>query len=205
MAIAGTAVVLAVISGVAFLFAIKKNIPTGDWLAEIRAGTIILDDETKKVVEVRNEDVVLIKNHPYFGVRYQFLCISNEQSIQVSVHPLTENPKVRDITCVLDLKIEANSCSGLQTLFDYLRLNDVWEVRVYEEFRSLVKGEIVWDTPAKSMLHDFCNAHSRSLSELFNPFRKEQQEEFKRLVHTYFDPLLAQSGIKIESCQFRVG
>lgn len=199
-----SSIVIGVVAVIAFLCGRTMDVPTGDWLAKVRAGTIVLDKETRKVVEVQVEDVVLLKNHPIFGERYQFLVLDDKQGFSTTVHPVTENPKVRDITCRLVLKIKERSCQNLQALFDFLHLHKMWKVGRDSGFTHLGETEVVWETPAVSMLYDFCNAHSRELSDLFNPLRKDQVERFESMVHDYFDPLLAHSGVEIESCEFLV-
>lgn len=196
--------VVGTITIIVFLGGLGQDIPTGDWLTEVEAGTIILDKENRKVVEVQNEDVILTRSHPIFNERYQSLTINERQCVSVTVHPMTGNPKVRNITCKLILKVKEMSCENLQVLFDFLHLHEMWRVGRDYGSKYLGKTEVVWEDPVQSMLYDFCNAHSRELSELFNPMRKEQQEQFQKLVHVYFDPLLANSGLEIKSCSFLV-
>lgn len=195
---AASCVVVAIVI-VGFLLALSDSVPTGKWLIEVQGGTIVLDKETNKIVEVQNKNVVLRKSHPIFNEKYQFLTINPSQEIGITIHQLKEK-KVNNIHCRLTLKIKEVNCQGFQVLFDFLVRKKMWRVDSVDGGKT----EIIWQRPVRGMLYDFCNTHSFQLSELFNPMREEQQERFEIIMHSYFDPLLDESGIEITSCRFSV-
>ena len=192
---------------VCFLCALPEVAPIEKWLKEVPRGTIVFNQQTKKIEEVLDEDIGLFKTHPVFGSGYRLLSISDIENISFTVHAVTSNPKVRHVTCSLELEIRGRDIETLQAVFDFLGTNEMFKLGRpgrydYDVYRE---NEIVWETSVMSLLYDFCNFHSRELSELFNPLKKEQRIRFEEMVHLFFDPLLSQSGIQVRNCWFSIG
>jgi len=59
-----------------------------------------------------------------------------------------------------------------------------------------------YDDAVRSMLYDFCEEYSQDLSRLFNPYRQEQQEEYKNLLLPWIAPRLAAMGLIATDASF---
>lgn len=88
-----------------------------------------------------------------------------DESVRMSVSPITENPKVRGLTYEVTVEILGSSES-------YLVLQEVTEG----------KGIRHW---LKDQLFEFNEAHSRDLAKFYNPLDEDQQDEFEEMVRSF--------------------
>jgi hypothetical protein len=190
-----------IVSTVIYFNVKESAVPFGKWLMEIEAGTIVFDQKTGKIEGVLTQNVGLFKDHFVFGERYLFLKITEVCDAAITVHPITSNPKVRNITCHLVLRIRGQDEKNLQKVFDFVNSYNMWRVGNTD---YLGRSIVIWTDPIQSLLCDFVNTCSSELSDLYNPWKEDRQDKFGRLVHTYFDPFLDESGIEIKGCSFSV-
>ncbi len=170
------------------------------FVTKLRAGTVIYSKITQKVEEVLDKVTYLRDTHPVLGESYLVTRIAESGSLRIVAHPVTSNPKVRDIICQLQLKVMEETVAGFQRVIHFAGEDKFG--RAYLSQPSYCESGLGWGDAVKSLLYDFIEVHSRDLAELYNPLNKEHQERFARLVHGFFDQRLAESGLTIESCTF---
>lgn len=101
----------------------------------------------------------------------------------MTAHPITENPKVREIHYTINVG-PGNDLASLERL----RQSGLWN-------RS-------WETLVRRHLFDFNEQRSRELAVFSNPLRDEQQDGFEKLVHRYLATHLAPLGLEVRQARF---
>lgn len=110
-------------------------------------------------------------------------CAAEQINIPMSLNPITDNPKVRQLHYVVGIETAGTP------------------VRALELEKVLYK----WRTAERFVffhLFNFNEAMSRELGKLFNPIDEGQQEGFRTMLGSYLRPHLVGTGISFKSAGF---
>jgi hypothetical protein len=170
------------------------------FVIRLNAGTIIYDEVAGSIRELLDKDTFFRDKNPVFNKdNYRIISVaSNNYDQTLTVHPVTANPKVRDITCSLSLGLIEETITGFGQVIKFIGLT-----KIGSDWYSN-RQRFNWDVFTKSLLYDFAEACSKELAELYNPLNEEQQERFKKLIQGFVKPRLVGSGLKIDSCSFSI-
>jgi hypothetical protein len=158
-------------------------------VAKICRGSILVLREGQKtrVMKIFEKDEFFMRKDKIFFKPLEMIDIPVIGTARITVHPITENPKIRNISCCV--KVIANrEIAVLQQLID------VWGI----------ENTSSWEKKIQSFLYDFAEKFSIQLGKFFNPMNNEQQEEFERMVHDFFDGKILSAGLVIKSASFDI-
>ncbi len=161
---------------------------------------IIIYDKAKgnlRVIRVLDRVIFVRDNHPFLSDLFKLFVMYERHGGEVTVHPVTANPKVRDITCYLCLKVEAMTVENLNRVIRFVGFDHLGFAYSWSESADL-------SDVARSLLYDFAEAYSRDLGTLFNPLNEDQQARFKEWLTAFVNPKLAGSGLVVDSCSFSI-
>ncbi|MFH0815150.1 MAG: hypothetical protein V1902_03700 [Candidatus Falkowbacteria bacterium] len=143
-------------------------------------------DEQGKVVDV---NVPLAWNYDNC-VNYT----ASPKPISTVVKPITENPKVREVHYTVAFE-EVDVKKFVEA---------VVAMAPYDGQMSHEQFEARYLRLVKLVVYDFNDAHSKELSEFYNPLRTEQQAAFLDLLKKYLDPKLAEVGLAVKAVTWDV-
>ncbi len=116
---------------------------------------------------------------------YEMVALNRKFSVNASLHPITNNPKVRDLNYSVTIELEGTSEAAL-----------LW-TKSMESSRA--DNGRVW---LKYHLNEFSETYSRELSVLYNPLDANQQTAFRALLETFMQPRLQNTGARITESRF---
>ncbi len=154
---------------------------------------------TKYVVCGNHEGMILVNTDG--TMQYEYNCVdgawkpdnvievprlNNGFDLKMSAHPITENPKVRNLKYFVTVKIiDLAKYFGKEDVARVLRDNDA-------EY---------W---VRKTLYDFNEAKSPELGRFYNPLDKEQELQFRTLLHEFVNPQVAEHGLRVAFVKFEL-
>lgn len=103
--------------------------------------------------------------------------------VKTHLHPITENPKVRDLHYDVVTELAGTDQTALQAAYDR------WH-----------GGH--WSQEVERILYDINELRSRELSVFFNPLDPDQQERFRAVIEEDLVPRIAPLGLKVSHVSF---
>ncbi len=176
---------LAMFSPVICIGAIANLNSPGEYIFAIllAKGSIIYDKSSGRIEKIlKQEEFYWCWQYPYSD--YETLAPLTNRSLWLKVAPIACNPEVRRLK--LGVLIEPPV-----THIDFQKLSDRLG-KIFPDF----------DKAVMSLLYDFCEEKSNFLSTLYNPYRDEQQEQFKEVIFESLTPKLAEFGLTINGAEF---
>lgn len=113
--------------------------------------------------------------------------------VNIGVHPITENPKVRSFRYFVEIKTRP-------TIKDRLLLEK--EIGKVSNYAGQSGSYLPLAVCVKSMLYEFNEKHSKELAMFYNPLDESQQIEFNKLLVGDVGDKIAQMGAYIVSAKF---
>lgn len=177
---------VALVCSLIFIFGIALNMgaPGVYVFAILLAKDSVIYDKSSGRIEkiLKQEEFYWCWQYPYSD--YETLAPLTNRSLWLKVAPIACNPEVRRLK--LGVLIEPPV-----THIDFQKLSDRLG-KIFPDF----------DNAVMSLLYDFCEEKSNFLSTLYNPYREEQQEQFKEVIFEALTPKLAEFGLTITGAEF---
>lgn len=148
----------------------------------VSTGDVLIKRKNKEVIEILKE----IKHFWIWELKEYDIFLPFTPSAAMETHPITANPKVRQMKYRISTKV-SDSIASMQLFYSFQKEKKGW----WEQSKFL-----------KRMLFNFNEEHSKDLAELFNPLEPTQQEKFTALVKGYLNPKLALVGLEVKETEF---
>lgn len=108
----------------------------------------------------------------------------------MSVSPVTDNPKVRKILYDVQLRARLSSEESFRQWFEFLTKDRRIPITDLEYMWACIKKVLEYE------LYEFQNARSKEIAELYNPLDQKQQQKFEELVISFLSPTL--KGLEVQ-------
>jgi len=157
-------------------------------LKEVKAGSLLVDTSRaldSQVVTIYRENQHIFDGDGRLCEPYRIVETDSMQTTAgIIVHPITDNPKVRDLRCQVEI--------ALPPLDDR------------SDWNSMLV-ELNGDEPAtyaKRLMYEFAEKRSRELSQFYNPLDDGQQQKFRFMVEDDLTHPLLQAGLGFKTARF---
>ncbi|HRZ29459.1 MAG TPA: hypothetical protein P5052_01610 [Candidatus Paceibacterota bacterium] len=158
-------------------------------VAKINCDSILVskDGTSTKVIKIFENDEFFMRKDKIFCHPWALLKIPERGAASLIIHSITENPKIRNVSCFVEV-IAKREIATLQQLVD------TWGIEKVPD----------WEIKIQSLLYDFAESFSIQLGKLFNPLDDEQQKEFVKMIHNFFDEKLIPAGLQVKYANFGI-
>ncbi len=125
--------------------------------------------------------------------RQLVICWLQKLSATSSLHPLTDNPKVRSFKYAITVETDGTPES-------IIRINK--ELGTIDDLNTL---SVLVTRRLQYLQFEFNEKHSRELATFYNPLDEDQQKRFAQIAADFFTEPLAKVGVRIVRSQFVMG
>ncbi|KKQ79917.1 MAG: hypothetical protein UT02_C0020G0012 [Parcubacteria group bacterium GW2011_GWC2_38_7] len=153
---------------------------------EYAFGNVISYDEKGKIVATSRFGLPCVTN--CFDLRCESVV---PMAITSEVKPITDNPKVRDISYTVNPKIKDDR------IFFEAERDCLFKGRVSYSWNDDERTKACLIARVEYYLYEFNNAHSKDLAKFFNPRDPAQVEAFDKLLRDNIEGPLLEHGISI--------
>ena len=130
--------------------------------------------------------------------------------IQMATHPITDNPKVRSLRYIINVRLD-NSAGATLKFHQTFPIGNKGMDRKYTWFIPHEKVSTPYEpiskaisTESRRLLYEFSEKNSRELATLYNPLDPGQQAKFREMLHAFMTEPLGRRGLYIHSSRFAI-
>lgn len=141
-------------------------------------------------IMAKGESVTLVKAAivtPQDEKIFLLPCKAEEFKLGIAVSPITDNPKVRNLSYSLSFTRPAD----VKAIIFTQKMGEDWQQIFHDQILS-------W-------LYEYNERNSKSLSHYYNPYSTDQQAKFQKQIKGYLEPLMKekyQDNIELKSVTF---
>lgn len=147
------------------------------------------------IIDIKNNRVITFdKDGQAIAHKYFALCLSNCSNTPVAlnlvskVQPITENPKVRQLTYEID--IEVKYVNKFFNTIGKKPHNNL--IPGKEENEKIIKDTVMYH------LYNFNEKYSKQLAKFYNPLDPEQKKKLEMMLMEYINPKITKCGLSVE-------
>lgn len=176
------------------------------FIETVPRGVAYVGEDGEVAMHFKHGTVLKQSTYDTLGKRrgYWINCSSARTWVEMSVAPITENPKVRKIIYAVEVTYDEDPTvvSQLIDLAAKLGLQNRFKTLKTDSWQDYLNPDI--DGIIRYYLYEFNDKHSRELSMLYNPLDLKQQDEFRVLVSAYLMPKIGPYQVSITRTSFNL-